>query len=174
MQARQGSCHYLPLQKTDFKTIFSIKANRVEHAGTLEAHGVLLALKRLLRNPRHHSHRGLMLVDAQAVMYALRKGRSSAPTLRRNLRKIAAMELIGDVRLKFGYIPTDSNPADRPSRGLSRPFYRARRKPSKVETRLPQKLKRHLRTCNLLFGEEPLSDSSMHPCGASTVSCAGY
>ena len=72
----------LPLRWRDFKVILSSRARRKEHAGQLEAEGAFLALKRAARDISSHGVRQLILMDAIAVLSALQKGRSSAPTLR--------------------------------------------------------------------------------------------
>ena len=57
------------------------------------------------------------LVDAQAVLGALRCGRSSAPTLQRTVAQIASLALASGCVIKFVYIPSSHNSADAPSRG---------------------------------------------------------
>ena len=54
------------------------------------------------------------------------KGSSCAPTLRRAACQVGALCLAGDLRLRYGYLPSESNPADAPSRG-ARPRKRVRR-----------------------------------------------
>merc|ERR1711990_753317 len=101
----------------------------------MELEAVKLGLLRTCRSVRAHGCRGCFLVDAQAVGFALRKGRSSAPSLRRGVRAVAAIELAADLRLCFPYLPSESNPADWPSRGKVRK--RAFTKRPKRVTRLP-------------------------------------
>ena len=91
---------------------------------------MVLALRRILRTGRLHAHRGTFLVDAQVVRAAFQKGRSSAPTLRLVTAQAGALCLVGDLRLRFGYLPSESNPADAPSRG-SGPRERVRRVPGR-------------------------------------------
>lgn len=117
---RTGPVLRLPLEFDDFKTVFSIKANEVSHSGAMELEAVKLALLRLTRSSRMHGHRGAILVDAQAVGFALRKGRTSAGTLRRGVCAAAAVSLAADLKLSFPYLPSESNPADYPSRGKVR------------------------------------------------------
>ena len=64
------------------------------------------------------SRRLVLLVDAQAVLFACAKGRSSAPTLRFELGRIAALSLAGNGLVRFIYVPSEYNPADAPSRGI--------------------------------------------------------
>ena len=53
----------------------------------------------------------------------------SAPTLRREIRRIGAYVLAGDLLLKPVYIPSEDNPGDAPSRGIVR-RWRSRRTPA--------------------------------------------
>ena len=54
------------------------------------------------------------------VGHALGKGRSSAPSLKHGVRSVAAITLAADLRLVYPYLPSESNPADYPSRGKVR------------------------------------------------------
>jgi hypothetical protein len=110
----------IPAHLDDFKTVFSIRAKETSHSGAMELQAVKLALLRLTRSARLHGHRGVVLVDATAVGFALRKGRSSAGTLARGVRAVAAVTLAADLKLSFPYLPSESNPADFPSRGKVR------------------------------------------------------
>ena len=60
----------------------------------------------------------LFLLDARAVLGAFAKGRSSAPSLFRAVRQAAALQLAGDLVVRWVYITSESNLADAPSRGL--------------------------------------------------------
>ena len=86
----------------------------------LEAHAVTLSLRWILRSVRRHSRRTVLLVDATAVCGALAKGRSSSPTLKRELMKIGALAIAGDLWLRVVYVPSEDNPSDAPSRGVVR------------------------------------------------------
>ena len=114
---RQGRCERLPIPRGTFRTLISARAQYVEHSGTMEATGVTLACRWAGRTAAHHDARLLLLVDAQAVLAATRKGRSSAPTLVRPLRRAAAVCMAARLRLALAYVPSESNPADAPSRG---------------------------------------------------------
>jgi hypothetical protein len=52
------------------------------------------------------------------VLFSLQKGRSGAPTLRHPVRQAGALSLACGWRWRFGYLPSESNPADDPSRGV--------------------------------------------------------
>jgi len=113
---RHGEEFRLSLSKKDFKILMSVKVKGGKHSGQLEAEAVVLGLRRLARNLRVHNHRLLFLVDATAVLGALQRGRSSAPSLRAATRRAAGLILASGFRFRFGYLPSESNPADAPSR----------------------------------------------------------
>ncbi|CAE7241849.1 unnamed protein product [Symbiodinium sp. CCMP2592] len=120
---RIGQPHRLPYLQSEFSTLISCKAKRPGHASLLECHGVLLTVKWVVRNAQRHHHRVVILVDAKAAIGSVSKGRSSARAaraLRRVLRSIAAHALAADLLLRLVYIPSESNPADLPSRGVRR------------------------------------------------------
>ena len=117
--ARLGNPHRLPFRKGDFKTVISSRARFSAHSGLLECHGVLLALKWVSRSHSKHSSKPVILVDAKAAIGCVSKGRSSARALHRVLRSTAALCLACDFLPRLVYIPSESNPADAPSRGCS-------------------------------------------------------
>ena len=125
---RHGAQHTLPIRASAFKTVVSLRAKKVAHSGRMEADAAFLAVRRLVRSARSHHHRALVLIDATAVGAGFQKGRSSASTLRRPIARAMAAALAGGLRLRTGYIPSEWNPADRPSRGAGRPW--PRHKPS--------------------------------------------
>jgi hypothetical protein len=59
-----------------------------------------------------------LLVDSMVAFFTLWKGRSSSPKLLLVLRKISALLLASGVMLLPGWIPSEVNPADAPSRLL--------------------------------------------------------
>ena len=126
---RVGTPDRLRLRKTAFSTVVCAKARYQAHSGALEATGVSLMLQWLLRSPSKHATRVPALVDAQAVLGAAAKGRSSAPSLKLEIRRIAALTLAGDFLMRYIYVPSEDNPADAPSRGVIRP---PRRKPGQT------------------------------------------
>ena len=103
-----------------FRTVFSIKAKRRAHAVAMEARGALLMMNRLVRSKRRHRSKILLGLDAQAVLFALRKGRSSAHEVRRFISAAAATSLAADVLFRCAYVPSICNPSDKPSRGIGR------------------------------------------------------
>lgn len=123
---RDGATTTVPLFQSDFKTVISHRARRTQHSGSLEASAVVLGLRRLLRSPSQHRHRLIYLVDATAIQGSLRKGRTSAGTIRRQIRQAAALQIATGVMVVFLYVPSEDNPADKPSRGV-RPAIRGRK-----------------------------------------------
>lgn len=117
---RLGRPHRLRVKQSHFRTIISKRAKWQAHSGVLEAHAYLLALKWLARHPAKHHHRVPILVDAKAVVGAATQGRSSARALRTVLRSAAAYTMASDLLPRIVYIPSESNPADHPSRGRKR------------------------------------------------------
>jgi len=115
---KAGKPHRLGIPMSKFRTKLSLRKQYQAHSGALEAAGVSIMLRWLLRSPCKHSRRIAALVDAQAVIGAVTKGRSSAPTLRAEVRRIASLTLAGDFLVRYVYVPTSCNPADKPSRGI--------------------------------------------------------
>ena len=93
---RKGTMLSIPLSKSAFRTVVMARAAHKAHSGSLESCGVALGLRWLLRSPKHHSKRVVFLVDAQAVLSAVNKGRSSAPSIEREIAHISALCLAGD------------------------------------------------------------------------------
>ena len=88
---------------------------------------MVLGLRRLARSQRGHCHRVAFLVDAKAVLGALKKGRSSAKTLRHPVSQAGAIALACAWKVTYAYMPSESNPADDPSRGVKRKLPRKSR-----------------------------------------------
>ena len=101
----KGIGHAIGLSKWDFKLVISSRRRVDAHSGALEAHGVALGLRWLLRSVARHSKRTTILIDAQSVVGAVCKGRSSAPSLKRELRYIGALILGGDLLVRCLYVP---------------------------------------------------------------------
>ena len=118
--SRLGQERRLKQKETDFSTVVSAKAKWKAHSGVLEANAYLLGLKWVARQASKHHHKVPFLVDAKVVVGAASKGRSSARGLRTCLRNAAAHSLAADLLPRIIYIPSESNPADRPSRGRPR------------------------------------------------------
>ncbi len=95
----------------------SSRTRRRGHSGQLEAEAVLIAIRRIARERRLHSHRSLVRMGGASVLAALRKGRSSAKTIRGAVRRVSGFMLAANIRIRFGYVPSEWNPADARSMG---------------------------------------------------------
>ena len=115
---RKRAMHCLPMSKSAFAIVVMAKAEHLAHSGSLESTGVALGLRWMLRTPKNHSKRCVFLVDAQAILSAINKGRSSAPSVARAIAHVGALIMAGDVLLRTIYVPSEDNPADDPSLGI--------------------------------------------------------
>ena len=113
---RSGVGARLPLRPSNFTTLISKAVGHRAHSGTLEMEGVALALRWLTCSQQHLGLRHPLLVDAQAVLETLKRGRTPAPTLARSCRRAAALTLGMGLSMFFTYIPPEWNPAHAPSR----------------------------------------------------------
>ena len=111
--------------------MLSLRAKHLAYSGAAEAAGVTSMLRWLTRPAHKHGSRIAALVDAQAVLGAVSRGRSSAPTLRGEVARIGAINVAADLLMRYAYIPSKANPADGPSRGVVRKHdvFRKRRRP---------------------------------------------
>lgn len=87
-----------------------------EHINALELRAVLTSLKWRIQVKGQVKGRFLHLVDSLVVLHALSRGRSSSRKLRSSLCRINALLLCSSNQALWGYVQTDQNPADRPSR----------------------------------------------------------
>jgi hypothetical protein len=105
-------------------------------------------------------------IDAQTVLHALRKGRSSSGGHRRLIAACGAALLAGDLRAKFFYVPTEYNAADPPSRGKQTRIVRTIRKATNTRgnTELIHlaRLRRALGRAGLLSDSSDFSDEWSH------------
>ena len=91
-----------------------------EHINSLELRAVLTSLKWRIQHQKQIKCRFLHLVDSLVVLHAMARGRSSSRKLRSTLSRINALLLCSSSQALVGYVHTDQNPADRPSRWGSR------------------------------------------------------
>ena len=87
-----------------------------EHINVLELRAVLTTLKWRLEVVGQKQQRFIHLVDSLVCLHALTRGRSSSRKLRRTLMRINSLLLVTGAHMMVGYVQTDQNPADRPSR----------------------------------------------------------
>ena len=127
----EGFLLRLPFGQGSFKPVLSLRAKVSSHSGGLEATAASLAMRWLSRNRKSHGHRVAFLIDAKAVLFALQKGRTSAPTLRFQIRRCASIILACDWAPHFAWVPSESNASDWPSRGLRYRQERARNRNAK-------------------------------------------
>ena len=82
----------------------------------MELRALTTAVRWVLSSPQSVGSRLLGYVDSLVVLFAVRKGRSSAHVLLKRLRHLSAFLLCSGVSLYCNWIPTEVNPADAPSR----------------------------------------------------------
>ena len=73
-------------------------------------------IKWRLRKPNGGKLRVLHLIDNQVVCGVVAKGRSSSLRLKPGLRKLNTVVLASGLVLAVGYVATEDNPSDIPSR----------------------------------------------------------
>ena len=104
----------------DFQRRFSVKSSGGYHASKMEAGALSLAMRVLTRSRKSHRQRVLVLIDAKALLFGARNGRSSAPNFIHGLRAVSAHALAADIKLHCGYIASRFNPADPPGQASCR------------------------------------------------------
>jgi hypothetical protein len=109
------SAHPL-LGGVDWREIVAAPFRHAEHINVLELRALTTAVRWVFSSPRAIGSRILAWVDSTVVMFAVRKGRSSAYQLLRHLRRLSAFILCSEMMLYCNWIPTEVNPADGPSR----------------------------------------------------------
>ena len=114
-----------------------------EHINVLEARAALNAVRWRLRTQSSHGKRWLHLVDSQVTAGVLTKGRSSAAQLRRVVRRWNSLMMATNSHPMVGYVASEDNPADVPSRWATKKKLKVKFVPSKA-----------------LFGRKP------RPCGS--------
>ena len=107
---------YQAIHSTKWSTIVASPWQRLEHINTLEVRAVSTAVRWSLSFPNTIGRRVVILSDSMVTVCSVMKGRSSSPLLLPRLRQLASMVLASGLRLHLRWIPTEVNPADRPSR----------------------------------------------------------
>ena len=87
-----------------------------EHINSLELRAIFTTLRWRVEHRLHSNCRLIHLTDSLVCLHALTRGRSSSRKLRRTMSRINALVLAANLQPVWGYIHTDQNPADRPSR----------------------------------------------------------
>ena len=91
-----------------------------EHINALEMRAILTSMRWRLEHQGLRRVRFLHLTDSMVCLHALTRGRTSSRKLRRTVSRINALVLLTGVHPIWGYVHTDQNPADKPSRWASR------------------------------------------------------
>jgi hypothetical protein len=87
---------------------------------------VVNSLQWRLRSLPNFKKRVLHLVESQVVASIITKGRASSHRLRKAVDKLASLCIAGGIQFAVGYISTEDNPADIPSRWGSRERIRSK------------------------------------------------
>ena len=87
-----------------------------EHINCLELRAILNSLRWRLEKQKHFGYRMLHLTDSLVCLHALTRGRTSSKKLRSTMSRINALLLASSSQMVWGYVSTDTNPADKPSR----------------------------------------------------------
>jgi len=106
------------ISRMKWSTIVSSAWRFVSHINNLEMNAMITGIKWLLSYPNTIGSRLLFLNDNQVCVYALSKGRTSAPSIICPLRKMAAHILASGLRVSYVWVPSAFNPADAASRLL--------------------------------------------------------
>jgi len=107
---------------TSFKIIIKTPRPVQEHINIEECLAVVATLRWCLRKAAHFGSRIVVAVDSLSTLGAIAKGRSSSPRLNAQVRKVAALCLVGQLQLHLIYTPSEWNVADHPSRGKPLPL----------------------------------------------------
>ena len=91
-----------------------------EHINALELRAILTSIRWRVEHCRLRKVRFMHLTDSMVCLHALTRGRTSSRKLRRTVSRINALVLLSGVHPLWGYVHTDQNPADKPSRWASR------------------------------------------------------
>jgi hypothetical protein len=97
-------------------TVVSTKWNFPDIIAILEMQALLLAVTWLVNNRKTRDVRQIFLIDSTAVLGCLIKGRSSCQRLNHLCRRICALLTVCNVIPIWLWVPSESNPADGPSR----------------------------------------------------------
>jgi hypothetical protein len=87
-----------------------------EHINALELRALLHALQGRTRSPTNIRTKYFHFLESQVCLGVVGKGRSASRKLAPILRRLSALLLVTGSSLFCGYVKTDQNPADRPSR----------------------------------------------------------
>ena len=97
-------------------SVLAARYSREEHINVLELKANLLHLRWRLRAKKRMGSRFLHLLDSQVCLGVLTKGRSSSWRLNRVLNRCNSLTLAAGLFPLYGYVRSDWNTSDRPSR----------------------------------------------------------
>ena len=83
----------------------------------------------MAQQPRFWGQRAVFLGDSRVAVAALAKGRSSSYALLPLTREFAAYSFVTGIQISMAWVSTLHNPADGPSRAVSRRSIRAANAP---------------------------------------------
>lgn len=106
-------------QGLHWKLIVSSPWARAEHITTLELRAFKTSVMWMLSLSAAEGCRLVQFYDSMAVVGAVRKGRSSSRNFKPILRVLSAFVLATGCKLHILWVPTASNAADAPSRGVT-------------------------------------------------------
>eukprot|EP00975_Prorocentrum_lima_P006511 1399347-Prorocentrum_lima.AAC.1 len=89
------------------------------HINEKEVRAAVKGVERSARNLGTWGKRVVRLVDSTAALGCLAKGRSSSYRLNKQCRRLCALTLVTGSRSQWVWTPSELQPADGPSRGLS-------------------------------------------------------
>lgn len=92
----------------------------VQSMPVLEARAALHAIRHAVRSKSGFGMRHVILTDSMTAAVAYDKGRASSYKLRRVLEQASALTLASGSMFRMRWIPSEWNPADRPSRRVNR------------------------------------------------------
>lgn len=99
-----------------WRDVLSFKWKQDAHINELETLALVANVRRLLKDPGVLQTRLMVVVDSQVLFFALGKGRSPAKRLNKILKRLAALQLVGDVYVFPIWTLSAWNFADNPSR----------------------------------------------------------
>ena len=108
--------HSMDPSQWRWSIIQSYRFFKKQHINELELRAVLNYLRFRAQRKSHHRARLLLFTDSQVCIGLLAKGRSSALRLNHLMRRIAPVLVSCNMRIAVGWVRTDLNPADLPSR----------------------------------------------------------
>ena len=125
IQGHQRLRHTVNPKMWKWKVISGWKwTGRGEHINSLELRACLACLRWRMEHLQEHDCRILHLTDSLVCLHSMTRGRTSSRRLRRTLCRINSLLLAHNVVGLWGYVSTDLNPADRPSRWAVRTKFR--------------------------------------------------